>query len=320
MYFDDLNNFSPVSQAVAIFDLKETMKLAGYTVRGSGDGIAAHSAVGDIITQSGSGANGIDNTNAWFTIRQGTGGSAPFSGTREWTFQRSTNSRTWFCEYSGPDTTFDQSTGTATVRPVGLVAGQVQSFTTVAGADTILPNSTSFTYQIRVGDSAENFHWYLQCYPLGGGTTNGRVMFVPMSSNSITPTEDDPFIMCATQLDLFATTIANSGGNADFFGWQGKNGVVNAWAEINTWSFVNASSLTLFPNGAGTNPDNTEDDSVPMYWGRRALAGSGGLKGATTVLRWPGNDRETGAVFDSANYIRFDDVIMPWDGSTGPYL
>jgi hypothetical protein len=321
MYTDDLNNISPASQAQAIFDLKETMKLAGYTVRASGDGIAAHSAVGDIITSSGSGANGMNNTNAWFTIRQPAGGSAPYSGTREWTFQRSTLSYTWFCEYSGPDTTFDQTTGTATVRPVGLVAGQVKSFTPNAGADSILPSTTNFTYQIRVGDSSENFHWYLQCYPLGGGTTNGRVMFVPMSSNSITPTEDEPFIMCATINDLLGATIGASSGNANFFGWQGKNGTINAWAEINSWVLALAQTgAALFPNGSGTNPDNQEDDSIPMYWGRRAAAGSGGLKGATTVLRWPSNDRETGAVFDSANYIHFDDVIMPWDGSTGPYL
>ena len=81
-YFDDLNNVSPASQAAAIFDLKETFKAAGYTIRGSGDGIAAHSAVGDVITSAGSGANGMNNTNAWFTVRQPAGGAAPYAGTR----------------------------------------------------------------------------------------------------------------------------------------------------------------------------------------------------------------------------------------------
>lgn len=313
------NQIGPISQAEAIYDLKQTMKLAGYTVRGSGDGISAHSAVGDIITSPGTGANGMNNTNAWFTIRQGTGGSAPFSGVREWTFQRSTSSQVWFCEYSGPNTTFDQSTGTATVRPVGVTAGEVKSFTPNAGADSILPANTLFTYQIRVGDSAEDFHWYLQCYPFGGGITNGRVMFLPMASNSITPTEDDPFVMCATQSNLLRATIA-SNNNCNMFGWQGKNGVINTWAEINAPYLSNTSAGACIPTGIPTNPTNQEDDSIPMLWARRAGLGAGGMKGMTTKMRWSGTVRETGAVFDASNYINFDDVNMPWDASTIPYL
>ena len=272
-YISLLNQFGPASQAEAIYDLKETMKLAGYTVKGSGDGIAAHSAVGDIITSPGSGANGMDNTDAWFTIRQGAGGSAPYSGTREWTFQRSSSSQVWFCEYSGPDTTFNQATGTATVRPVGVVAGQVQSFTPNAAAASILPADTLFTYQIRVGNSAEDFHWYLQCYPFGGGITNGRVMFLPMASNSITPTEDEPFLMCATQSNLTSTSL-RSNTSCNIFGWQGKNGVVNTWNEINAFALVNNGGQLIIPTGIPTNPTNQQDDSVPILWGRRAALGA----------------------------------------------
>lgn len=320
MYIFDVNKTVPVSQAVAIYDLKAVMKLAGYTVKGSGDGNAAFSSTTDIITNSGSGANGINNTDAWFTIRQPTGGSAPYSGTREWTFQRSSSSQSWFCEYSGPDTIFDQSTGSATVRPTGVLAGQVKSFTPSGGASSILPNNTLFTYQIFVGDSTENFNWYLQCYTLGGTTTNGRVMFAPMQSNSITPTEDDPFILCATNSNLTLTTLS-VGTSSEFFGWQGKNGIINTWAMIAGWIIANTSTNTGgFPNYMGTNLTNRQDDTVPIVWGRRAGAGQGGLKGITTVMRWPSNLRETGALYDNATKIRYNDVVMVWDGSNPPYI
>lgn len=317
-YTSDLNNQSPPSQASVLYDLKETMKTAGYTVRGSGDGLSASSAVGDIITSAGSGANGMNNTNAWFTIRQPATGAAPYSGTREWTFQRSTQPYSWFCQYSGPDATFDQTTGNATTRPSGTSPGQVQSFNNTAGAATILPTNTTFVYQIMVGDASENFHWYVACYPLGGGASVGRIIFLPMAASSIATGEIEPYVMVAKN-DAF--TRANICLDTNTFqGWLGKNGIVNAWTSISAFFTENSAAQVTLPNQIGSNPNNGQDDAIPIALGRRSALSNSGYKGISTKMKWPTVYRENAAAYQSLTRIRFDDVVLEWDGATTPYI
>jgi hypothetical protein len=315
-FTDDLNNVSPASQAVAIYDLKEAMKTAGYTVVGSGDGIAAHSAVGDIITQSGSGANGMDNADAWFTVQQGAGGTAPFSGTRQWTFQRGAQSYSWACEYSGPDTTFDQSTGTATVRPTGVVPGDIKPFTSASGFQTVFPTTLNFTYQIRVGNSAENFHWYLIGYPNGGGNTNVHLCFIPLDSNTITATEDEPFLLSANNGNLLFTSIGNK-TTGNVFGWQGKNGTVNAYALISAFAFSDSSGF-VSPAVLGTSPVELKDNDLPIFWGRINTSTQPGFKGGSSIVKWKGSPRVTADLAEASTKIVFDDTVWSWDGSTTP--
>jgi len=316
-YSDLLNNVSPASQASVIYDLKETMKAAGYTVQGSGDGIAAHSAVGDVITSAGAGAGGMNNSTAWFTIRQASGGAAPYSGTREWTFQRGSSANLWQCLYSGPDTTFDQSTGTATTLPTGVVPADIKNFTNGSGFIAILPGSTAFTYQIRVGDSAEDFHWYAICYPNGGGNINGRVGNIPMTSDSIATGEGDPYIVGASANSLLQATITSITA-AEFFGWQGKNGLIDDFRQINTLRLVNSAGQIIFPDGSGPNPENGQSDGVCTYWARQGGNVAQGLKGAAQKVKWTGTDRTTGSTYDTLNFIVFDDTVWEWDGSTVP--
>jgi hypothetical protein len=61
-----------------LFYEKETLKDAGWTVLGSGDGVAAYGAAGllDIITLPGSGANGFNNAGAWVCLERPDGQAA----------------------------------------------------------------------------------------------------------------------------------------------------------------------------------------------------------------------------------------------------
>lgn len=315
-FTSDLNNVSPVSQAVAIFDLKAAMVSAGYTVRGSGDGIAAHSTTGNVITSSGSGANGMNNADAWFTVEQAIGGVAPYSGTRQWTFQRGANSYSWACEYSGPNTTFDQATGSATVRPTGVVAADIKPFTSASGFQTIFPTTLNFTYQIRVGNSVEKFFWYLIGYPNGGGNTNCHIFFAPLSNETITSTEDDPFILSANNGTLLFSAIGQK-TTGNVFGWQGKNGTVNAYALVSAMAYVDNGGVCS-PSELGTNPIGNEDSELPIMWGRINTSTQPGFKGGTTVIQWKGCPRVTGDVYATYSKICFDDTVWPWDSATIP--
>lgn len=73
---------------VVIFKLKEHLKANGWTILGSGDGLSAYSAPGDVITHAGSGANGMANTRAWVVL--GDPGNS-----RSFTFQRGLTDQSW---------------------------------------------------------------------------------------------------------------------------------------------------------------------------------------------------------------------------------
>lgn len=321
-YFDDLNNVSPASQAVPIFDLKEAMKAAGYTIRGSGDGLAAYSAVGDVITSSGSGAGGMNNTNAWFTVRQAAGGAAPYAGTREWTFQRGAFSYSWFVQYSNPNTTFDQSTSSATVRPTLLLTANLMNVTGSGSASAIFASTLNFTYQIRVGNAAENFHWYCISYPNGGGNINSRIANIPMASDSITSAEVEPFLLCATQSSLLVNIIGDS-PQSEVYGWMGLNSLTGNLSPIENQAlvYIDPNVGTIIPNNLGSNPENGNDDGVPIPWGLSnnsvTLVGTC-FKGFSQKVKWSGINRVTGDTLDTLNYIVFDDTVWEWDGITVP--
>lgn len=74
--------------AELLFNLKTLLKAAGWTVLSSGDG-TTYFAASDGITTGAAGAGGMRNDKAWFRIRQPSGGSAPYAGTREFVFQYS---------------------------------------------------------------------------------------------------------------------------------------------------------------------------------------------------------------------------------------
>lgn len=320
-YTDYLNNVSPASQVENIFFLKETMKTAGYTVTGSGDGLSAHSAVGDIITTALTGANGLDNPNAWFTIQQPAGGSGSYQGTREWLFQRDPASPgtayIWKCEYSGPQIIFDQATGSATVSPDGTTPELVKSFNNSSGFTTILPTNKTYTFQIRIGDSTENFHWYCISYPNGGGAINSRIAFVPLCVNSDATSDTDPFILGASINSLTSNNLITP-SSSNMFCWQGDSLLEVNYAQLNAFNLQNANSEVIFPDASGPNPENNRSDGLSMYWGRRSSLAVHGLKGATDKVKWTGTNRATGDTYDSLNFIVFDDTIWEWDGLTVP--
>lgn len=85
---------TPASFAECMYQLKELLKTAGWTVQSSSDG-TTYNASGDQITSGGSGAGGMANTNAWFRIRSPAGASNP-----EFTVQRGTGNTAWRVKFS----------------------------------------------------------------------------------------------------------------------------------------------------------------------------------------------------------------------------
>lgn len=117
--FHNVNQL-PTTGPMAMYSVKTTLVAAGWVVSKSGDGLALYSAGGDILTGGGTGAGGLGNARAYFTIRDAATGVA-------FSFQMITNT-TWRVKYSetgamaggSPDST---TTGTATDEQLLYGAG-----------------------------------------------------------------------------------------------------------------------------------------------------------------------------------------------------
>ena len=68
-HFGPTNNTKPATFALGFWNLVQAWLPAGWTIKESGDGLAAYSSTGSVFTNGGvTGANGFDNSGAWLRI------------------------------------------------------------------------------------------------------------------------------------------------------------------------------------------------------------------------------------------------------------
>jgi hypothetical protein len=117
-------NAVPATGALAIFSVKTLLKAAGWTVPRSSDGTTLNNS-GDQLTTGASGANGLNNTSAWFVIREP-------GGRREYMFQRGASSLIWTIQFSE---LVKFTGGTATTSPTASDQATLWSAATLFDTD-----------------------------------------------------------------------------------------------------------------------------------------------------------------------------------------
>src|SRR5688572_11676863 len=83
--------YSSITDAAAMFNLKEDMKAGGWSVAISSDG-TTYNGSGDVITTSATGAGGIDNADAYFVLRR--------DDCPDWLIERRTDAQAWDFSHS----------------------------------------------------------------------------------------------------------------------------------------------------------------------------------------------------------------------------
>src|SRR3990172_4448991 len=160
------NHSTPTTGAVAVYELKELLVDAGWTVKSSGDGIGAYSSSGDVIT---SGldvvSGGLGNEYAWFRIKEPTGTGAH---KREFTFQRGGGvydaNGYWRIKYSHEDTFTGAPIGggssdtdtTPSATDEAIIVGNGDDATPIA--IVIFPADGCYRWNIGA-DNAANYGW-----------------------------------------------------------------------------------------------------------------------------------------------------------------
>lgn len=300
-------NAAPATWAEAVYNIKEELKTAGWTVPMSSDGTTYNSG-GDQISSGGSGANGMDNASAWFRIQDP-------GGTRELTFQRNSStgantSRSFRIKYSysakftggSPGAT---QTPSATDEQLVIGAG-----TDAAPTFVQWQSATDGSYWQNVGaDNAAEYGWYNFCVATGLGytTKGGGFMFDPIVNGSGTPaTDPDPLVIYIT---LNGDTYSGTNGPWSFvFSTStATHAPLNGYAETSgskiygyagsTWVKYTAAILVTMTNGAigyvgnqGVSEtrdanDTSKDVSMPLIYLRHSAVSNSAWKGFSSVAR-----------------------------------
>jgi uncharacterized protein (UPF0333 family) len=319
MAFSFVKNISVTSGngCPAFYSLKTTLVSNGWTVQSSSDGTTYNSS-GDAITSANSGANGLNNNNAWFRVRVTT---AQDGYNREFVIQRGTSASNWNIKYS----------------LVGFTGGSPNATTTPTATDEqfVITTSTAIftgteSVYICVGNSTDKNQFYLIGVDPGASPRAVKTIFAldRLLANTYPSAEKDPYIIWinagGTSVDLLAQNISIGSNENQLFtcGWMGKGTAVEAFKRLMGYTYRDGSGNYLHANnrtGYGANSLDGYITTLPIVFGRNAqYTTPRGAKGASTLFQWHSASTTWGTTFTQVSFrdrIVFGDVNVPWDGS-----
>ncbi len=308
--------------AAAIFAFKALLKAAGWVVKSSGDGLSAFSSSADIITGNGSGANGINNSQAWFRIQDP-------GGLREFVWQRgSASAHHWWVTYSA-QSKFTGGSPSATARPTAT-DGQNFIGTSTTGLDSFLGGSGEGTFRFQMmADTSAPYTWYIMAYSSGGSTHRGCYFMDSLQAGSYDAADVDPVVLGAftTGQGLFngltSTTLMSGAdktpGNDGLFGWY-KYGLSGAaYVSFGAMAVVDAGSI-MIPGSLPVNPFSSKDEVFAPLVARSTVRTTPQFKGVMQNFRWMGPQRafsaDTLTVVSTKDYLVVEkSTAFPWDGT-----
>lgn len=326
--------FNYMSGADTWFQWKAFMKLQGWTVAASSDGINTPNTDGtvDKITHNGSGAGGMANNYAWFVLRMP-------NTTRSVLVQKYWNSddRYWIVKYSW--TGFLTGSPTATNAPTG--AGEIfvhntNDLVNYAGR-IFFDNSRGGLRVLMCADNAAPYGFWFVAYSqlpywndntYQGPLTCGGLMLDPLVAGSYTAGSkaiNDPYVINRADDDLrkFLRTESIISGGLNYYSglpitaYQDYAGP-NAGMLLQALTFLHGVRELAF------DPLSQKDLVLPVYyyrptgWGYPILEGESSFLKYTAPLRFTGDLITTAAA--SAIGQSYDRIVvghcsLPWDGS-----
>jgi len=272
----------------AVFALKEALKAVGWTVPISSDGIT-YNASGDQIAHRNSGANGMDNNNAWFVVR------AP-DNLHEWMFQRGLFPQ-------GPDNNISSQYWYIGVsKTAGFVAGAIPATDKPTAPDSGFVSDDNF-YGFNLGGFNRDIRWNIcvedtapwRFYAAVLDGSNGDYEYAQMIAmdalhpNTLAVSIDpDPYVyICTADHYLFGWGYVGTGTQQRFAMYDGQ------------WLYDDYSSGIVMPgseyDGQGANPYNGKDDLGPIIYGFTKSMGQG-VKGLSSLFKNVLNPRSIGTV------------------------
>lgn len=315
-----------VTGAQAIFNLKELMKSAGYTVMSSSDGTTYNSS-GDQITTGSSGANGMANNRAWFRIQ------SP-DGVNEWVFQRDSTNVNWriVCNYGGAAFIGGSPAATVTpdsangVTPVGGGSSASPTF----GAN-FLQTDSSYRWKALVDDEAP-YGWWAGGVLISGSTPATAMVWDPLVATHPSDTFNYVFYISGMNNTAAGTLnvdygISNGGitGGRESILTRYPSGTLGTALHVGMMKYINWDNTNLLnynsslSSGIAVNPISSADEYLPVMYCRSTSTSFSHFKGISTFLKYRTINRATGTVGDYGDgrfSVVMRDFVLPWDKTT----
>jgi len=303
----------------ALFNLKECMKQAGWTVIACGTGSGGASYTDDVgprITEA-----VIHGTNyCWWAIQAPTGGKVLV-------FQRGDYRQVWRVKtiyadgITGGDADTTPSAVSAAKEYVILGGG-----TDASPTFTDMGNNENDHVAHVACDNASPYSFYVASYRPGTLVTGMGPLLMDGVSDGASGDVDPCVYYMKGGYDAY-----NWRRNTTLTAWN-----VKAWAKNGslTWTkwysysgflvgYAGTMSSSGMPLNMGVNMWSTNDQYTPVLWGTPSYGGVSQYKGMSGVLKFTGTDRTCGStrtITTTMDHIQIGEYLLPWDGATTPLV
>ena len=311
------------TSGLALYTIKETLKLAGWSVLSSGTGTAGSTAASDLITTgTGTSLGSFAVANAWVRIREPSG-----AGGREYVLQNgnANNSVNVIIKYSRA-TGFGTG-GTATVAPTtGGGDGQVWIGTGTDAAPvqtTWLPGAATGYYHAVANNVAINgvYGWWWYGY-LAGGATPRLIGTEAVSPGSTAATDQDPSVR-------YRDSLYGPTGTTQWWEAYGLGGATYRTGGSLGWIYNNSSGTNTNVLPPGTSALDPYTGKVPMWSSAFGLAAVH-PKGYSTEAVWFATAQNAQDTFNLSSsspkitpygtLVGVAGVALPWVTSVVPLV
>lgn len=302
----------PVNTSFSLaFRLKALLKSAGWTVPSSSDG-TTYNTSGDQITQAGSGANGLANSNAWFRVQDP-------AGVREFCFQSSGSPGSWKIKYSASSKFI---TGSPNASTFPNAVDEKYLIGSIFGFNPWMSSTeNSYRWNGAADNAAPYGFWSVGFEPnaIENVNYNGVLVMDPMSANSYPAGDLDPVvIVCSSQTSTF-TNLGNISDNQR--AWLRYGSLGAGFQQVQALFHGNNSSQWIPSRAAGWFHQNYKVFSYPLFWGRPNIGQPNppnGWKGQSSLMNYTSSRLATATAFgiiSARDRIAFGDINLPWNGS-----
>jgi hypothetical protein len=290
-----------------IYQLKEMLKTAGWTIMSSSDGVTNLNTTpgnaNDVILNSNSGVNGLNNVNAWFRIQMPLVGGV----NRELLFIRNlVNSFIIKYSYSSG---FVNSPG-LTSPPTATDSVEVYSG---------FLQSSDLSFCIIVGGAVENYNFMLWG---ADNAQNTKTFFALDKLSSNISGDADPYVFWVhAPSSNFVASVISSSTSPVIKTWFAKGTISQSWTGVQCYQYNSSTGKANTINGVGfgVNSITGQTDILPCILGRNAsLPNPRGLKGVSSMVKWMCSSASFGELFTISSFgdhICIGDCVIPWDGT-----
>jgi hypothetical protein len=313
-------NQTPATGADSIWSVFQLLLAQGWTIVGSGDGLALYSASGNVLIGSGAGAGGLANPFAWANLV-----CPAYNGKqRSLLFQIGAATNQWRVKYSPAAGFIGAPTGGGvagpTVTPSAADEQYVWTNTASFGTDAapqfaqMLDTDGSYKWHTAAGDTSVGFSFYAMGFPTGSKVISRGFSLASMVAGSSRASDPDASIVYFPQssANIFGSDYTLSGSAMGFVApIAGCSPPTTRFAS----SFLALRATVPLTGSSGTNAITGKDDAQFLPWGR--LSPPGGSKGFGALAYANSTTRtnlDTINLAGTKDQIYVNGNLLPWAG------